>query len=370
MKRMPLFFVVVVLGACGGKPETDIGPEQLVVYPPPPDTARIQFLTSISAETDFREFDRSFMDRLLGRAGDTARAISRPYGLDLHAGKIYVCDEDVRGLDVVDLDAGTIDFFQPEGHAAMRRAVNCFVDDAGTIYVTDTGRKEVLVYDHGGAYLGSFAGDSGSSPGDVFVDRDRIYVSQLGAGKGIQVFDRVSRQLLFRFPDVPATDSAGLTAPVNIFVARDKIYASDLLKQRIFVYDTAGEFLHHIGRPGTGPSTFSRPKGIAVDREGLVYVVDAAFENVQVFTSEGRLLMTFGGPGYGPGDMVLPAKVVIDYDHLEYFRPYLHSGFELKHLILVSNQYGPEKINVYGFVGPSDYVIPEPDPVSADQKSD
>ena len=60
--------------------------------------------------------------------------------------------------------------------------------------------------------------------------------------------------------------------------------------------------------------------------------------------------MFFGGGGNGPGDMMLPAKVAIDYDHLEYFREYVHPDFDLEHLIFVTNQTGPSKLSVYGFI--------------------
>lgn len=91
-------------------------------------------------------------------------------------------------------------------------------------------------------------------------------------------------------------------------------------------------------------------KGIAVDKENNLYVVDAGFENVQIFNNKGQLLMFFGGSYKGPGDMWLPAKVIIDYDNLNYFQKYVHESFDLKYLIFVTNQYGPSKINIYGFV--------------------
>jgi len=80
--------------------------------------------------------------------------------------------------------------------------------------------------------------------------------------------------------------------------------------------------------------------------------VDAAFENVQIFDKEGKLLMFFGGTYQGPGYMWLPAKVIIDYDNLKYFQKYVYKDFKLKYLIFVTNQYGPDKVSVYGFIEP------------------
>ena len=62
--------------------------------------------------------------------------------------------------------------------------------------------------------------------------------------------------------------------------------------------------------------------------------------------------MSFGGPYKGPGDMWLPAKVIIDYDNTKYFEKYVDKRFKLKYLILVSNNFGTDKINVYGYVEP------------------
>ena len=65
---------------------------------------------------------------------------------------------------------------------------------------------------------------------------------------------------------------------------------------------------------GAGLGQFGRPRGLAVDREGLVYVRDAAFCNVQVFLPDGTLLLAIGGRAEadGPGRYLLPAKVAAD----------------------------------------------------------
>ncbi len=63
--------------------------------------------------------------------------------------------------------------------------------------------------------------------------------------------------------------------------------------------------------------------------------------------------MFFGGHYSKPGDMWLPAGVAIDYDNLQFFSEYVDKRFDLQYLIFVTNQYGPEKISVYGFVKPA-----------------
>ncbi|MFC1635742.1 hypothetical protein ACFL5Z_12955, partial [Planctomycetota bacterium] len=50
-----------------------------------------------------------------------------------------------------------------------------------------------------------------------------------------------------------------------------------------------------------------------------------------------------------PGMMNLPATIIVDYDNVEFFQKYAVQGAKIEFLVLVSNQYGPNKISVYGF---------------------
>ena len=81
---------------------------------------------------------------------------------------------------------------------------------------------------------------------------------------------------------------------------------------RVQAFDADGNFLRSIGRLGDTPGSMARPKGIAVDSEGHLYVVDAAFNNVQIFDDEGRLLLAFGAFGNGPGQLWMPTGLWID----------------------------------------------------------
>ncbi len=333
--------------ACASSTTLSLAP---VLYPPPPDTARIQFLTAISTSEDVGG-GRSIWGRLLGTGRQGAKAIAKPYGIAMLQGKIYVCDTFINGLDIIDLKGGSFDFFQPTDDGQLLKPINCFVDDDGLLYVTDTERRQIVVFDEDGRYVEAFGGDGGAKPTDVFVSEDRVWVTDMATGQ-VRVYDKSSRELLLAFPDAEPGTSEDLVAPANLYVTGNAVYVSDALLGKVNVYSRDGTYLRTVGSYGTGYGQFARPKGIAVDRDENLYVVDAAFQNVQMFDREGNLLMFFGGPGTEPGHMTLPAKVIIDYDNLRYFRKYVHEDFRLRYLILVTNQYGSDKIGVYGFVGP------------------
>jgi DNA-binding beta-propeller fold protein YncE len=55
-----------------------------------------------------------------------------------------------------------------------------------------------------------------------------------------------------------------------------------------------------------------RPKGVATDSEGHVYVVEGLNDVVQIFDLGGAFLMDFGGTGSERGRFFLPTAIHID----------------------------------------------------------
>ena len=66
------------------------------------------------------------------------------------------------------------------------------------------------------------------------------------------------------------------------------------------------------GEIGDRAGNFVRPKGIAVDSEDHIYIVDSAFNNFQIFDKEGRLLLFVGDGGTYYGQFSVPAGMAID----------------------------------------------------------
>ena len=81
---------------------------------------------------------------------------------------------------------------------------------------------------------------------------------------------------------------------------------------RVQVFDVDGRVIGKVGEMGASLGQFARPKGVALDSEGNIYVVDAAFNNFQIFNTGGELLMFVGRVGTQPGEFWLPAGLHID----------------------------------------------------------
>jgi len=60
------------------------------------------------------------------------------------------------------------------------------------------------------------------------------------------------------------------------------------------------------------------PKGVAVDRDNVIYVVDALFDNIQLFSADGEFLLTLGRRGTEPGEFWLPSGLFIDQNNKLY----------------------------------------------------
>jgi DNA-binding beta-propeller fold protein YncE len=229
--------------------------------------------------------------------------------------------------------------------------VNITIDADGLLYVTDTGREEVVILDRNENFVTAIGGREVMSPRDVVVTADRLYIGDVQK-HCIHAYQRTTRQPLFDIPQgADATNMAHkLFQPANLAVdGSGRVYASDVGADRVQVYDSRGKYLRTVGQYGDNAGEFARPKGIAVDRENRLYVVDAVTQVVQLFDDSGRLLMWFGDPRGSNVGLQLPAKVALDYDHTGLFQRYAAPDFEIEYLVVVTSQYGRRKVSVFGF---------------------
>ena len=102
--------------------------------------------------------------------------------------------------------------------------------------------------------------------------------------------------------------------PTELRLQGEDLLVVDAMNFRVQVLDRSGTFKYAIGHLGDSRGDFFRPKGVALDSEGHVYVVEGLGADVQVFDNQGRLLYYFGQPGAGPGQFQLPAGLFIDHN--------------------------------------------------------
>jgi DNA-binding beta-propeller fold protein YncE len=339
-----------LLALLGGCKTPTKAPSNYTFFPPSPDDPRIQFLTAFSSEGDLGR-GHSFADYITGEE-KTTDPLVKPYGLAVHDGKIFVCDTVSGNIEVFDLKKRRASYFAPDGEGKFALPINITIDSDGTRYVSDTGRAQVLIFNADGVFLEAMGKKGEMKPSDVVISADRLYVADL-LNHCVKVFSKTGHKLLFSIPADDKAKQGKLLSPTNLALDQQggRLLVSDTGGNTVEAYDLDGKYLSSIGRAGVAPGMFARPKGVAVDRQGITYVVDAATQVVQLFDTQGRLLLYFAQAGASSqGDVVLPATVKIDYDNLSYFQKFVAPAHQLDYLIFVTSQFGGQKVSVYGFL--------------------
>jgi len=123
------------------------------------------------------------------------------------------------------------------------------INSQGNAYIADWGNREIHVFDPDGEYLFSFSDPEFPLPSHLAIDStDRVIVSSWPSLRG------------------------------------DKA---------ISIFDSTGQLLSRIyGRPQSAyaAAVFSRPHGVAVDKDDNIYVADSRGGKIIVFTPDGTLL--------------------------------------------------------------------------------
>jgi sugar lactone lactonase YvrE len=337
--------LVLIVAGCAAPQK--IRKPAVVFYPESPELPRIQFLRSFTGAKDI-ESPKSAFEAFVTGIKESGERLDKPYGIGVHKGKIYVCDTN-RTVMVFDLETQT---YAPlagaQGTGKLLQPFNIGIDPEGNKYVSDTLRKQVIVFDGNDLYAKTFGTPDGWKPVDAVPYEDKLYVADIKNGE-IVVLDKATGNVLKKFGQQGESNER-LHLPTNLAFDRDGIlYVSDAGKFQIFKFDRDGHFRGAIGRHGSEPGAFARPRGVAIDRENRLHAVDAAFENVQTFTTGGQLLLFFGKASRGPGGMYLPARVAVDYEHKKYFENYVDPTFEVEYLLFVTNQFGDRMVNVYAY---------------------
>jgi DNA-binding beta-propeller fold protein YncE len=323
--------------------------DQPVFYPLPPSEPKLQFLKKFSSALDISTKSKGFRDFVFGGEQNEETWIEKPYGTAIHDGALFIVDARGNGYAVFDLADGRARLVKPSGAGQLLKPINITIDEDGTRYVTDTSRKQVLVFDAGDTFQRAIGDPESFEPIDVAVSGDKLIVTDI-MNHQVHFMDKVSGEILKTIGEKGGAPGTFLH-PTNIAVGADgSIYVADTNNFRVQQFSADGEFIREAGGMGNRPGKFSRPKGIAVDRDGNIYVTDAAFQNIQVLAAEDAgALMAFGQGGTEPFNINLPTVVKIDYDNVEYFRQYAAPGWEIEYLVIVASQYGPNKVVVFGF---------------------
>src|SRR3989338_1771404 len=237
-----------------------------IFFPSEPDEPRLQYLASFSTSKDFEKPPSAFKKFIVGDEKKT-KAIAKPYGVTVHKGKIYVCDTVHNAIDILNFKTRKFEYFRPQDDAQLMDPISLDFDNEDNMYVADSRRGQILVFDQRANYIGAIGSKSEFKPTGVMVQDDKIFVCDLKS-HSVKVYRVKDWVHLQNIPGANSKDVAKLFSPTNLAGDQEgNLYVSDTGGFRIQVYNRKGGFIRSIGGHGDAFGQFARPKGIAVDKE-------------------------------------------------------------------------------------------------------
>ena len=302
---------ILLAGCTGSKHAREISEAaKAMVWPPPPEEARIGYVQAI-ARPDDAGIKRSSFSRFahwLTGSSKGNEGLIKPFG-------IAVDEKD--NLCLTDTGANTVCYFDranKKWHRWDRIGKLRFISPVGiaklndVFYVADSGRGSVVAFADGGKFLFEITNKL-ERPSGIVIVAGQLFVTD-SRRHCVARYDLLGHYLSefgrrglnpgeFNFPTHITAD------------AQNNLYVTDSMNNRVQIFDRDGNCKGRIGSIGDSTGHFSRPKGVGVDSFGHVYVIDAMFDNLQIFDSAGKYLLTVGDAGSDYGQFWLPNGVAV-----------------------------------------------------------
>jgi DNA-binding beta-propeller fold protein YncE len=256
----------------------------------------------VDAITSFVEEHQAVMDAPRGVTTDSA-------------GRVIVADPPAHAVHVLDFRGKTSFRIQGGKDRRLQTPVGAAADSQNNIYVTDSERGMVLVYDHLGRfrhYLGKIKGEPFfERPEGVAVDgpASRIYVADTPRNV-VSVLD-LRGQVLTNFGRDRIVGQPAFNKPTSVVLDRSLLFVLDDFGSRVQVLDLEGRVLRQLRTPNDNDSPPDHA-GMAIDSHGNIYISDEVRGMVRVYNQEGKLLSVFGRAGSKIGEFSRPLGVWVD----------------------------------------------------------
>jgi DNA-binding beta-propeller fold protein YncE len=320
-------------------PAPEAGPRKFpfdptkLVWPSPPNIARVHWLDYFAGEKiDYTppatvKPKATWMDRLAGGQSQTEKINPKtfpfqligPYGIAVDSkGLVYVADQRVGAVFIFNTETRATQLIR-NGYEAHFGWINGLaIDDDDRLFVSDGKMRRVLIFNTKHEVENQIT-EGLVDPVGLAIDTTNRFLYVVDTQQDqVLVYDADTLKLLRRIgtggKNHYLTTPGDFAAPQGVALDKDgNVYVTDTLNNRVEIFDADGVFISLFGKHGDGPGYFARPKGIAVDGDGHIWVADEMEDRLQVFNREGQLL-TYIGTGHGelPGQFKALVGVAID----------------------------------------------------------
>jgi len=284
-----------------------------LIWPSKPSQPRIAFAGSFSNAEELG-IEKGFLKWVVEIfAGEDPNRLVSPMGIiSTYDNIIYVADPGAQGVHRFDMPNNDYSLIRLQNEQPMVHPVSLAIGRKGSIFISDSVAGKIYKLNKGADEAVVFKTDETvSQPTGISVDLDTGWIYIVDTIKHqVKVFED-SGEHLMSFGGRGKAEGK-FNYPTMIWRnKKDQLLISDSMNFRIQTFNVQGEFVNSFGQIGTGSGQHSRPKGVASDGNGNIYVVDSMFAVVQMFSPEGKFLMHFGQAGNKKGEFWLPTNVFI-----------------------------------------------------------
>lgn len=180
------------------------------------------------------------------------------------------------------------------------------IDSQDQVLVFNRSEHPVIVFDRDGNFRRSWGEGLFTRPHGITIGPDDCVYCTDDLGHCVRKFSPEGKLLLtLGAPGQPA--DTGATSidfrtirfsgkpfhfPTNVAIAPNgELFIADGYgNARVHRFSVDGKLLHSWGEPGTDPGQFRIPHGIAISRDGRVWVADRENSRIQIFSPDGEFL--------------------------------------------------------------------------------
>lgn len=251
---------------------------------------------------------------------DMNKPLNKPMDVAKIGQFIYVTDTNNKQVQVFDSSGTQVFQFgkQGTGDGQFQFPYGITGDKKGNVYVADLYNGKISIFDSKGKFIKNFVDDTNKadflkSPGGLRIYNNELYVTDIQSSRVIK-YDLKTGKKLLEITAASAKDDT-LSAPNAVTIDSDKnIYVSDSGNQRIVVYDKTGKFIRIINgsTDGKGSSKFVNPRGVGVEPNGTLLMVDNMTHYVYGYDQKGKQVFQLGGMGSDKDQFYLPNGLFVD----------------------------------------------------------
>lgn len=305
------------------QPAAPPGDAEALVWPAAPDPPRFVYAGQLRGAENYvadRPERRHGAQRALrwlvglgpGR-GEAPLVLLRPNVVAVAPdGRVLVGDMGRPAVLVFDPAAAALEVWDRAWPGQPLRAPSGLVAlEDGSVLLADAELGAVVRLDRDGRPEASLGQGVLQRPGGLAWDplHRELYVADIRA-HDIKVFDNAGQ--LLRTLGGPGEGAGRFNAPNQLAFADGLLYVTDTFNGRVQVLSPDGEPRGLVGRRGLYVGNLVRPKGVAVDGAGRIYVMESYYAHLLIFDAAGNFLLPLATDGTPLGGLHLPGGIAVD----------------------------------------------------------